>query len=596
MQRLALWMDVQWVLQSRELKFDGFFIEFLGIASRFTQDFPMARLVKSSFSASLDEGPVSKNSKLLDLLFVEERLVIEYLISPAFPIHKMSNYLQPQSMFTNEVSCPDCCDSVTEFQDARLDGDLARYAYPASSALICCQACISIAHCLSWTYSSISQECHIKGSSVHMIQPNAHSGTGGQMISAGKTRFPKPRAIILPGTTCIWMNETLSNKRSIDNIFIGRVMLERAQLVGGLSLDEFAVSHCIGIVDELWVPTQWHKKVFENLLTQFSRGSRPEVVVVGEAVNTSLFNPSLEPVKPNKGCRFIDNNVKCEVDHKFVFLSIFKWERRKGWDILLRAFWQTFQPSDNVLLLIHSYLPPPHGDNPNITALLEEFAQQAFGKALQELAETRWLSELLCSSHSHSQALTPQSRYWQQLLHSHNNDGNAHCMAAGLSRREIRRLYAISDAFVLPTRGEGWGLPIAEAMAMGMPVLVTNYSGPTAYITADNAYPIDVEDTLDALSYATPKEKHLMSLLRQVIIDSNTSFIPSIDCPSEDSSGQTCAVGQAVQLSIAQMQGQRARERMQEFNAELLVAVMQERLLLNAARRGWNMMPSTGKD
>jgi glycosyltransferase involved in cell wall biosynthesis len=28
------------------------------------------------------------------------------------------------------------------------------------------------------------------------------------------------------------------------------------------------------------------------------------------------------------------------------------------------------------------------------------------------------------------------------------------------------RLYASCDAFVLPTRGEGWGLPLLEAMTM----------------------------------------------------------------------------------------------------------------------------------
>jgi glycosyltransferase involved in cell wall biosynthesis len=40
-------------------------------------------------------------------------------------------------------------------------------------------------------------------------------------------------------------------------------------------------------------------------------------------------------------------------------------------------------------------------------------------------------------------------------------------MSAELPTRDMPRLYKNFDAFVLPTRGEGWGLPIIEAMAMG---------------------------------------------------------------------------------------------------------------------------------
>ena len=61
-----------------------------------------------------------------------------------------------------------------------------------------------------------------------------------------------------------------------------------------------------------------------------------------------------------------------------------------------------------------------------------------------------------------------------------------------ISRVALRRRYAQSNCFVLPTRGEGWGLPIAEAMAMGLPVIATNFSGPTAFLTAHNSHPLPV--------------------------------------------------------------------------------------------------------
>jgi glycosyltransferase involved in cell wall biosynthesis len=43
----------------------------------------------------------------------------------------------------------------------------------------------------------------------------------------------------------------------------------------------------------------------------------------------------------------------------------------------------------------------------------------------------------------------------------------------------LPRLYTGADAFVLPSRGEGWGRPHIEAMAMGLPTIATNWSGNT---------------------------------------------------------------------------------------------------------------------
>ena len=47
------------------------------------------------------------------------------------------------------------------------------------------------------------------------------------------------------------------------------------------------------------------------------------------------------------------------------------------------------------------------------------------------------------------------------------------------------------------TLGEGWGLPVAEAMAMGLPVLVTNFSGPAHFVRDDDDSDVAAADDGD---------------------------------------------------------------------------------------------------
>jgi glycosyltransferase involved in cell wall biosynthesis len=49
-------------------------------------------------------------------------------------------------------------------------------------------------------------------------------------------------------------------------------------------------------------------------------------------------------------------------------------------------------------------------------------------------------------------------------------------VGGGISETELSDLYMHMDVFTLPTSGEGFGIPIMEAMACGVPTLVTNYS------------------------------------------------------------------------------------------------------------------------
>lgn len=53
---------------------------------------------------------------------------------------------------------------------------------------------------------------------------------------------------------------------------------------------------------------------------------------------------------------------------------------------------------------------------------------------------------------------------------------NYHPLAANLDDRALNELYNASDLYFTTTLGEGWGLPITEAMASGLPVVAPRHS------------------------------------------------------------------------------------------------------------------------
>ena len=88
-----LHMDIEWVLQGKEISFTGFFVEFLGFSRAIRSIFPHLRLSKSFYSNSFSESPLpaplssgncfdscSSESPLLRDLFLEEKENIVWLV------------------------------------------------------------------------------------------------------------------------------------------------------------------------------------------------------------------------------------------------------------------------------------------------------------------------------------------------------------------------------------------------------------------------------------------------------------------------------------------------------------------------------------
>lgn len=73
-----------------------------------------------------------------------------------------------------------------------------------------------------------------------------------------------------------------------------------------------------------------------------------------------------------------------------------------------------------------------------------------------------------------------------------------------LSKDEKNGLISIADCYVSLHRSEGFGYTMAEAMLLGKPVIATNWSGNTDFMTDHNSYPVDyrlVEITSDCGPY-----------------------------------------------------------------------------------------------
>jgi glycosyltransferase involved in cell wall biosynthesis len=124
---------------------------------------------------------------------------------------------------------------------------------------------------------------------------------------------------------------------------------------------------------------------------------------------------------------------------------------------------------------------------------------------------------------------SPQIR--QELRASAQCDERIKIIDESLARHEMLTLLATADCYVSMHRSEGFGLGMAEAMALGKPVIGTSYSGNTDFLTQETGYPVPY--TLrkvapheyvhtDGQVWADPDEVACASAMRQVFTDPAT--------------------------------------------------------------------------
>ena len=180
-------------------------------------------------------------------------------------------------------------------------------------------------------------------------------------------------------------------------------------------------------IDEIWAYSNYVRRVY------IDSGIAPKKVrVVPLGVDIHRFHRDVSPLelKTNKSFKFL-----------FVGGTI----HRKGPDLLLKAYLDSFTALDDVCLVIKDF----GGKSVYAGQTLEAQIKQA-----------------------QSDPNTPEILY----------------LTEELSSKEIAGLYTACDVLVHPYRGEGFGLPVLEAMACGLPVIVTAGGSTDDFADDQHAY------------------------------------------------------------------------------------------------------------
>lgn len=143
-------------------------------------------------------------------------------------------------------------------------------------------------------------------------------------------------------------------------------------------------------------------------------------------------------------------------------------------------------------------------------------------KAMAQLSIPRDKWELRIIGHG------SERKHLEELLARHNLQQNI-LLLGQKNTAQVQQQLSCSDAFVLASRSETFGVAYIEAMACGLPVIATRCGGPEEFVTEQNGLLVPVDD-VDALTKAIEYMfEHYDQYNRQAIAeDCKKRFSPEI--------------------------------------------------------------------
>ena len=119
-----------------------------------------------------------------------------------------------------------------------------------------------------------------------------------------------------------------------------------------------------------------------------------------------------------------------------------------------------------------------------------------------------------------------------EVLTACRGQPNIRILREVLSRGEMYDLLRLCDSYVGLHRSEGFGLPLAEAMALGKPVIATGYSANVDFMNDSNSYPVryqmvaiekDHGPYRKGAEWADPDVDHAAEQMRRVVEEPATA-------------------------------------------------------------------------